>query len=343
MSNAKLAIAAALFWPACCACALAQAPGSTMALRGPLTLVQFQVVSGRLLVTPRQPGRSSTWTNSSRDRTERMQVNLTGGEPRIEYELSTKGMRLAISVTGKSQIRIRRERREDATVVPLEFVQDAHGPLSLAWGTESQRREARAPSLWHLCFEEPEVCSQHLLPNLEMLRPNWDLAKTAEQIGLELCQNAGLQQPLPRQRWTSLVVQLGNERYSKRQAADRELRDAGQAIRAFLEGFDRNALDAEQRHRMRRILATLSRRGDNDTPDGVATWLAGDPRIWFGLLRNGDPARRRLAAEQLGRLLEEPIDFDADAAPAVRQQQIDQLRPRIEKSSFSRPPEPAER
>ena len=342
MSILKPSITVALIWLVCTS-ALAQVPPSTMSLRGPLTLVQFQVVSGRLLVTPRQPGRSSTWTNSSRDRTERMQVNLTGGEPRIEYELSTSGMRLTISVTGKTQIRIRRERREDATVVPFEFVQAPNGALSLAWGTESERREARAPSLWHLCFEEPEVCPKHLLPILEMLRSNWNLAETAEEIASELCQNAALQQPLPRQRWTSLVVQLGNERYSKRQAADRELRDAGQSIRAFLEGFDRKGLDAEQRHRMRRILKTLSRRGDNDTPEGVATWLAGDPRIWFGLLGDGDPSRRRLAAEQLARLLEEPIQFDADAEPMVRQQQIDELRSRIEKSSFSSPPEPKER
>lgn len=332
MSLARSAAISIGLWSVVSACALAQVPPlkPSAAMRTPLMMVQFQMISGRIVVTSRQPGRSSSWSSSSSNQTERMSVVLTGAEPKLDYELTNPGLRLAINVGGKSQIKLLREKRNDATVLPLEFTQNADGPVQLVLGVDPDRRTLRAPSLWHLYLVDPDTCDKQLLPLLELLRAGWGLTDTGKKIVEELTQNAEHRQPLPRQHWTMLVAELGDTQFARRQAADRQLRSAGQSIRAFLESYDRSQLDAEQQHRIRGILSSLLKRGENDAPEAVAAWLASDPRVWLTLLGSDDAARRKVAAEQLGRLLEQPIEFDAEAPQATRQAQIEKLRPSIE-------------
>jgi hypothetical protein len=130
-------------------------------------------------------------------------------------------------------------------------------------------------------------------------------------------------------RWAVLVEQLGDERFSRREAADRELRSLGRVVSIYLQQLDASQLDAEQHYRVRRILMALSARTDNDTPPEVAQWLAGDPVVWLAMLSRDDEPTRRLAAERLKALLDGPIAFDPAADAATRQGQIDELRLRI--------------
>ena len=132
------------------------------------------------------------------------------------------------------------------------------------------------------------------------------------------------------QRWAALVEQLGDERYSRRAAADRELRAMGRVVFTYLQGLDRDRLDAEQHYRVRRIVMSLAANMNNDLPPEIARWLAGDPVVWLALLSRDDESTRRLAAERLEALLGEPISFDPAADPATRTEQIERLRQEVE-------------
>jgi hypothetical protein len=129
------------------------------------------------------------------------------------------------------------------------------------------------------------------------------------------------------QKWSTLVEQLGDERFAVREAADRHLRDAGRAIVVFLERLDRNRLDAEQDYRIRRILQSLSSgKGADDTVERAAAWLSGDPEIWWALMRRDAEPTRRVAAKRLESLLGRPLAFDPAAPADVRGKQLEQIR-----------------
>ena len=107
------------------------------------------------------------------------------------------------------------------------------------------------------------------------------------------------------------------------------LRAANPAVLSYLQQVDFSRLDAEQQMRVKRIIDALSDRFGDDTPEQVATWLAGDASVWISLLTRSEPATRRQAAQQLVAMLGGPITVDPEADPATQKTQIEQLRLRI--------------
>ncbi len=99
---------------------------------------------------------------------------------------------------------------------------------------------------------------------------------------------------------------------------------------SYLQQLDFSRLDAEQQFRLRRIIETLTERLGNDSPEQVATWLAGDPSVWLILLTRPDVAKRQQAAQKLSAMLGQLIAVDPQADPATQKTQIEQLRLRIE-------------
>ena len=126
------------------------------------------------------------------------------------------------------------------------------------------------------------------------------------------------------------MTELGGNRYSQRQSADRRLRESGPKLLPYLQRVDRSRLDTEQSRRIRDIIRSIVGVEDEDTPDRAALWLADDPRAWYTLTARDDVAKRRLAAAQLTRLLKGPIEFDPNATTAMRQAQRVELAKRIE-------------
>jgi hypothetical protein len=180
-----------------------------------------------------------------------------------------------------------------------------------------------------LLLLEPEPARKYLIPILELLRPDWRLGDKAVEIEEELLQSASTGQLPDRHRWDALVRQLGDDRFARREAADRELRAAGPAVMPYLERLDFAKLEPEQQARVKRILSELAQDVDDDTVPQVAIGLSMEPIVWLGLLSRSDEGTRRQAAVELSILLGGPVDFDPAAAPAVRQVQITRLRARI--------------
>jgi hypothetical protein len=297
--------------------------------------LRARIVSGRITFGATRLG-SVNDSATDGGRKERLQIRIAGQEFAINYELATPDERLLIEIAGPDQLHVRRTPQGDSGQTAVDFRQPAEGPLRLSVGPgegeEVEGEEAEVyegPGLWHLLVTQPETCRKQLIPLLHILNGEWDLDQMAEAVEAELVRAAAEGDLPDPQHWAALVEQLGDDRFARRQAADRELRSLGRVVSTYLQQLDMSQLDAEQQYRVLRILRTLGDRMDNDTPPEVAGWLAGDPVIWLAMLSRDDEPTRRLAAERLEALLGGPIPFDPAADAEARQKQIDELRPRI--------------
>ena len=295
-----------------------------------LRWVQFGIFGGRLVGSSAHYGTnvSSTTSNPLTGGREKLTVDITSGLPGIRYEMTNAREELAIELAEGDQLSIRRTRKSNSPVVSLAFQQVTGQNLSLTLGEGSTQRILRGESIWHLLIAHPTDCRKHLLPVLELLRPNWRLATTATALEEALLRRAGSHTRIDRQAWAALVAQLNSDRFASREAADHKLRAAGYSVLAYLQNLDRKSLDAEQRDRIREIIDSLSDQQE-DSVERTVISLASDPQIWLSLLDREPDAKRRQAAGQLAALLDGAIEFDAAADEATRQLQIAAIRARL--------------
>jgi hypothetical protein len=186
-------------------------------------------------------------------------------------------------------------------------------------------REIAAPGFWHLMLAEPDTCRKHLVPLLELVRPDWRLESKARQLEEALFAVARSGKLPDAARLRQLVRRLRHPKFERRQEADRHLREMGQSVLAFLERLDEQTLDTEQRTRIRRIRQSLTVT-DGDTPVRVASWLADNSHVWLALLDRADADKRSTAANHLELICGQPLPFDPLASDIDRRRQIDQLR-----------------
>jgi hypothetical protein len=301
---------------------LPQTPFLTEMLRQPS--VRVELTSGRVALKVTQ--RWVTTRNSSNGPTqERISIRAMGGDPTLDYDLTTLEEEISIRFASANRLEIRHVPRGDSKVTPVEFDQPATGPVTLKVGAKDVR-EYQAASLWHLAMAEPAECRQLLFPLLALLQPNWDLGKTGDEIRAVLLRMAEGASRTDHKQWAEWVRQLGDDQFAKREAADQHLRDAGRGIVSYLQQLDPTRLDAEQRFRIRRIVNALTVTNGEDSPEHVASWLFGDASVWLAMLASPEESTRKTAARQLGAILGGPVAFDPAADAATRKKQLDALR-----------------
>lgn len=288
------------------------------------------VVGGRIQLTSPQSNGTSSYSSSGNDFSERLTFgrNMTG-LPTIDYSRSDSKRDFTVRVSNGVEARIRLVPKDDSDVTAMEFVQSAGQPIEFTIGTGQESRTYRAPGLWSFMLRHPPEVSSRLLSLIGVLNKDWKLQKRLSQIEAALLETSVEDELRDRARWDELIQQLADDRFSQREAADRELRQIGQVALAHLERLDRETLDAEQFYRVRRIVQTLSQRTDTDSPQHVARRLAGDPAIWLVVLSRDDQAARQTALHWLESLLEKPVEFDTAADPEVRAEQLARLRRQI--------------
>jgi hypothetical protein len=294
-----------------------------------INFLRTRMIAGRIWVTSNDPTRSTNIHTRDTDLREHLQINFDSGLVSLTYEMVTPDVQLTITVTDGDEVIVRRQPKKAAGDWALEFVQPANGQLSLRATQGAQKLQMRAPSYWHLALGCPQVCEKQLLPILEILHPGWNLTQTAAALEVSLERNAKRYRPLDRNRLQELLRDLGSDQFARREAAERQLRTAGQAILPFLRAVDRNRVDAEQAYRVRSVIHGMNSDMEEDTPENLAPWLTGDPYIWFALLDREQEPTRRFAAEQLGRLLDKPIAFDPAAGAAERAKQLEAIAAEI--------------
>ena len=289
--------------------------------------LRARIVSGRVVFGAARLG---TLPGDKEDGdAERLNIRVSGREITARYELSSAAEELLVEVRGRDELHLRRSPKSDAGPLPVDLSQPAEGPLRLSVGPEAEKKTYEAASLWHLFLAQPEVCHQQLSPLLNVLNRRWDLSRVGAEVEAALVRAAAEGDLPDPQRWAELVEQLADDQFSRRQAADRQLRGLGRVVSTYLERLDANQLDAEQHYRVRRILISLAPGTEDDAPPQIAAWLAGDPTVWLSMLAREDESTRRLAVARLEALLDKSIDFDPAAEPEARQAQIERLRARL--------------
>lgn len=323
-------LAAALALASGAAAVRGQNPPIGQNLAAQLRWLQLSVVGGRMTLLSDQINNLAETQAKLRDRQERLRIGVADGLPSIGYELTGKDVEFQLEINQREKIEIRRRSLGEEPASSLEFIQQPGRNVTLEVTSDGQTERRDAPTLWHLWLADPELCRKNLEPLLKILAPGWKLDADAEQITRLLL--AGAEDSAPRsQEWDALVAQLGDPQYARREAADRQLREAGQAALPYLTMLDPRELDAEQRFRIRRIVSRLQTDTQEDTPERAAAWLRADPRIWLALARRPELETRATAGRQLQALLGADVVFDAAADPPTREAQLLKIAERLPK------------
>ncbi len=293
---------------------------------------RFKMVDGRLALTCSGFPLLRTHNAYGLGRREIMNLGGENGLPTLHYERTTPNEQLIVRIaTASCKASIARLPRGKSTFAALEFQQSPDDKTMLTLGTGDHRRVLRAANLWQLAIEQPKECREDLFPVLELLRPDWKLSETADRVEASLLARAGEEENAARARWAPLVAQLGDEQFSKREAADRALRAGAASALNYLRRLDFNQLDAEQQFRIRRIIRKLSARSEDDSAETVAASLFYDGEVWLALLARPEKATRQAAARRLTTRLGRPINVDPAAEPGTQQAKRERLRALIEK------------
>ena len=211
-------------------------------------------------------------------------------------------------------------------------------PISLSLPPYDKPHVVQAPTVWHLLIVHADDCRQQFLPMLESIRSGWRVGLTAQAAEDELVKMAAVSRKSDREHWEAWVHQLGDPLWTRREAADRNLREVGPAVLGYLNRLNLSPLDAEQKSRLRRIVRFLSTQTGEDTPEHVAAMLIEDPLVWLALLSRPEQSTRQAAVQQLTMLLSAPIAVDPKAEPDSQAKARDELRAQIEKIAPPREP-----
>jgi hypothetical protein len=301
------------------------APGNLLART---TWARLEIVFGRLQLTRVRLGQESRLSANKPDAGVEETLSFsarTANSARLRYDYLDERQHLILDVEQPGQVILERRPQEDSDVVAVQFRQPLRGDLTLTVEDGDRPRRFVAESFWHLMLAEPEACRSHLVPLLQSLRTDWLLAPQAQQVEDALFAAAGANRLPDVNRMDRLVKQLNDPKFSRRQAADRELRMLGQTSLAYLSRLDERTLDVEQRTRIREIKRALLVQ-DGDTPLRVAAWLAADQAIWVALLDTEQESKRMLAASRLEAIVGESLAFDPSAGEDERRRQIGRLR-----------------
>jgi hypothetical protein len=215
----------------------------------------------------------------------------------LDYECASPREILRLELDSTGYFACMRAPADNAAVVHVEVLQVPGGPLTLTVGKDKPE-VFRAPSVWHLLLTHPEACRRHLLPLLEQFRGDWELGKFSAAVEGALLKMAGKIKQPDRAQWPALVKQLGDSRYAHRESADAQLRAAGPLVLDYLQKLKSEELELEQVVRVRRIIDSIARPGE-ETPEQVAAGMVGDSAVWLALLRRPETATQRAAAKQL--------------------------------------------
>jgi hypothetical protein len=241
--------------------------------------------------------------------------------PRVEFavEMSSDG-RFALRYSDK-----------DHPVRYFNLTQVPGQPVSLSLPPSDKPHVLRAPTIWHFLIVDADDCRKQFLPMLEAIRPGWRVTLTALAAEDELVKMAAASCKSDRKQWEAWVNQLGDPLWTRRDRADRSLREVGPAVLGYLNRLNMGRLDAEQKSRLRSIIRWLSTQTGEDTPEHVASMLIEDPLVWLALLSRPDESTRQAAVQRLTDLLNVPIAINPKAEPDSQAKARDELRIQIEK------------
>lgn len=221
-------------------------------------------------------------------------VSLERGQPNLVLYRSTQTERWMIEARGNGRCKI--DYANSTTNYKLTWNQPVHGPIQIELTSENKTETLSTQSIWHLRFEQPKLCEQHLIPMLLNIEPNWNLEMIAAETEKRLEEIFQVPPQVTEQQIQELLQEFTSNNASTRDKAHRELRSLGLAILTPLMILDWEHLEPEQRLRIERLVQTMKPTTD-DTPNRLAAWLAGDFSVCerIAMKLKGDAKKQGLA------------------------------------------------
>ncbi len=310
----------------------AQGPGVQPIFRAQMALANAEIYHGRIVCQLNRLTRWGDSTSRSRGTNESLRFEPSDRGTSMHYKLTSPERRVTIDAW-QHELTITREQLDAGTVVvSARFEQRPAESLSLEVQQGDVTKRLTGDTVWQLWLADTPLCREHLAPSCKLLGIETPWTQFTQALEARLFHLADAGQAHDQTVWRLWLAELNDDRYAVREAADRQLRASGAALMPFLRRVDFSQLDAEQRYRLRRIMAGLQVEVTVDTVESTAEWLADDPRVWVELLNRDDLPRRETAARQVARLLESPIEFDAAANADVRHEQFVMLRERVDRA-----------
>jgi hypothetical protein len=260
---------------------------------------------------------------------ETLRIRNVNGQFTLSYTSTTSTEKISVQSEAGRTLAIHREPQGQSTKPAVDLDQK-NGRLTFILGTGNKKRTTRASNVWLLLFIQPKEDRAELIGLLEMLRRDWKLADLLTNIETRLIEEAETRPASSRTHWKDLVAQLGDERFAKRQAADRALRAGGTAALSYLRQLNFEQLDAEQQFRVRRILDASTDQSVDDSVEQTVSSLIGEPLVWLTLSTRSAQKVRQTAVRQLSDILGEPVTIDPAATPDSQKEQREKLRLQIE-------------
>lgn len=227
----------------------------------------------------------SSQTSAAMTITETLHVSSVSGNPMLHYSLSSQDVRITIEADGRGVWRIESNTLQRGNHRRMIVQQMPGEPILMRSISDTSEQTLQATTWLHLREAEPAVFAESLEPIVdELLWPYrfGELAETAHRQSLQqssadaVC-DATLAAWIDDLRSTDRVTRL---------AADRQLTNIGISLLPRLASVDESRLDAEQRHRLRKIQAKLRPRGEDDAArlanlirDDFAYWRLAGQRL----------------------------------------------------------------
>lgn len=254
---------------------------------------------------------------------ETIHINSVHGSPILHYSMTGADVQIMIEAEGRGPWRIESRRTRQGSTSRVLVQQIPNEPIVLQYFSADSVRTIRAATWLHLREADRAIYAEFLEPIVdELLWPYRlsELADAAHQQSLE----PSIAAPISDATLAAWIDDLRSPSRATRMMADRRLTGVGISLLPRLADIDESRLDAEQRHRLRKIQTKLSPRGEDGAArlahlirDDFAYWQFAAHRLSANELHLVDSRFERLGSD-VPSLRADDSSRIASEAPASR-------------------------
>ena len=205
-----------------------------------------------------------------------LNLTLERGSPNLVLHRKQENQNWVIEAKGNGRTRIQFD--ESSSNYSVVWDQPSHGIISVVIREGDTSTSIKALSLWHIWFERPQICKEHLFPMLSKIEPNWNLELIARETDTRLKEALAISPIVSEKRVRDLLQDFNSNDSTIRDRAHRELRYLGLAALTPMMVTNLEPLGPEQSRRIERLIQTM-RPNTDDTPNRLASWLSCDSMV----------------------------------------------------------------
>ena len=258
-------------------------------------VVRFQLVQGRLSLDPPRHRKGS----QNRDEGgvyESITVTAERGIPSVQYVFQTEQHQINLSVQNATEVRIESWFPKLSERSILE--QPDFGEITWTHTRGDLADHHQGATILHVRHEAESDFDNHFGQLVQRLLRGQLLADLSQATHVAMLQQAARGGTPSEPRIREQVEQLRSNRRFDRVIAERQLLSWGTPVIPVLRRLLMEDLDAEQRDRVRGVLAQLRPRV-SDTPASLAKLLVNDASYWNRIVAHLDTGQLQLANQHL--------------------------------------------